>query len=95
MRSTSFRRLLICVVAYVATQAVAAVPPAPKLPADAYFLMDAATGQVDRAGAHAQCAATTREIHPATVGERNPCGTDRDTTIPEQGLAGATDIDIA
>jgi len=46
MRSTSFRRLLICVVAYVATQAVAAVPPAPKLPADAYFLMDAATGQV-------------------------------------------------
>jgi D-alanyl-D-alanine carboxypeptidase (penicillin-binding protein 5/6) len=34
------------VVAYVATQAVAAVPPAPKLPADAYFLMDAATGQV-------------------------------------------------
>ena len=46
MRSTSFRRLLICVVAYVATQAVAAVPPAPKLPADAYFLMDAVTGQV-------------------------------------------------
>ena len=46
MRSTSFRRLLICVVAYVATQAVAAVPPAPKLPADAYLLMDAATGQV-------------------------------------------------
>jgi D-alanyl-D-alanine carboxypeptidase (penicillin-binding protein 5/6) len=46
MRSTSFRRLLICVVAYVATQAVAAVPPAPKLPADAYFLMDATTGQV-------------------------------------------------
>jgi D-alanyl-D-alanine carboxypeptidase (penicillin-binding protein 5/6) len=34
------------VVAYVATQAVAAVPPAPKLPADAYFLMDATTGQV-------------------------------------------------
>jgi D-alanyl-D-alanine carboxypeptidase (penicillin-binding protein 5/6) len=34
------------VVAYVATQAVAAVPPAPKLPADAYLLMDAATGQV-------------------------------------------------
>ena len=46
MRSTSFRRLMICVVAFVATQAVAAVPPAPKLPADAYFLMDAATGQV-------------------------------------------------
>ena len=46
MRSTSFRRLLICVVAFVATQAVAAVPPAPKLPADAYFLMDATTGQV-------------------------------------------------
>ena len=46
MRSTSFRRLLICVVAYVATQAVAAVPPAPKLPADAYFLIDATTGQV-------------------------------------------------
>ena len=46
MRSTSFRRLLICVVAYVATQAVAAVPPAPNLPADAYFLMDATTGQV-------------------------------------------------
>ena len=46
MRSTSFRRLLICVVAYLATQAVAAVPPAPKLPADAYFLMDATTGQV-------------------------------------------------
>jgi D-alanyl-D-alanine carboxypeptidase (penicillin-binding protein 5/6) len=37
---------LICVVAFVATQAVAAVPPAPKLPADAYFLMDATTGQV-------------------------------------------------
>jgi D-alanyl-D-alanine carboxypeptidase (penicillin-binding protein 5/6) len=37
---------MICVVAYVATQAVAAVPPAPKLPADAYFLMDATTGQV-------------------------------------------------
>jgi D-alanyl-D-alanine carboxypeptidase (penicillin-binding protein 5/6) len=34
------------VVAFVATQAVAAVPPAPKLPADAYFLMDATTGQV-------------------------------------------------
>ncbi len=46
MRWTSFRRLLICVVAFVATQAVAAVPPAPKLPADAYFLMDATTGQV-------------------------------------------------
>lgn len=46
MRSTSFRRLMICVVAFVATQAVAAVPPAPKLPADAYFLMDATTGQV-------------------------------------------------
>jgi D-alanyl-D-alanine carboxypeptidase (penicillin-binding protein 5/6) len=25
---------------------MAAVPPAPKLPADAYFLMDATTGQV-------------------------------------------------
>jgi D-alanyl-D-alanine carboxypeptidase (penicillin-binding protein 5/6) len=37
---------MICVVAFVATQAVAAVPPAPKLPADAYFLMDATTGQV-------------------------------------------------
>ena len=46
MRSTSFRRLMICVVAFVATQVVAAVPPAPKLPADAYFLMDATTGQV-------------------------------------------------
>ncbi|PDH37567.1 MAG: serine-type D-Ala-D-Ala carboxypeptidase [Halieaceae bacterium MED-G26] len=46
MRSTSFRRLMICLVAFVATQAVAAVPPAPKLPADAYFLMDATTGQV-------------------------------------------------
>ncbi|MBL6694973.1 MAG: D-alanyl-D-alanine carboxypeptidase [Luminiphilus sp.] len=46
MRSTSFHRLLMCVLAFVANQAIAAVPPAPKLPADAYFLMDATTGQV-------------------------------------------------
>ena len=46
MRSTSFHRLLMCVLALVANQAIAAVPPAPKLPADAYFLMDATTGQV-------------------------------------------------
>ena len=46
MRSTSFHRLLMCVLAFVANQATAAVPPAPKLPADAYFLMDATTGQV-------------------------------------------------
>jgi D-alanyl-D-alanine carboxypeptidase (penicillin-binding protein 5/6) len=36
----------MCVLAFVVTQATAAVPPAPKLPADAYFLMDATTGQV-------------------------------------------------
>ena len=36
----------MCVLAFVANQAIAAVPPAPKLPADAYFLMDATTGQV-------------------------------------------------
>lgn len=46
MRSTFFHRLLMCVLAFVATQVTAAVPPAPKLPADAYFLMDATTGQV-------------------------------------------------
>ena len=46
MRSTFFHRLLMCVLAFVVTQATAAVPPAPKLPADAYFLMDATTGQV-------------------------------------------------
>lgn len=46
MRSTSFHRLLMCVLAFVVTQVTAAVPPAPKLPADAYFLMDATTGQV-------------------------------------------------
>ena len=46
MRSTSFHRLLICALAFVANQATAAVPPAPKLPADAYFLMDATTGQI-------------------------------------------------
>ena len=46
MRSTSFHQLLMCVLAFVANQATAVVPPAPKLPADAYFLMDAATGQV-------------------------------------------------
>ena len=46
MRSTSFHRLLMCVLALVANQAISAVPPAPKLPADAYFLMDATTGQV-------------------------------------------------
>ena len=46
MRSTSFHRLLMCALAFVANQATALVPPAPKLPADAYFLMDATTGQV-------------------------------------------------
>ena len=46
MRSTSFHRLLMCALAFVANQATAVVPPAPKLPADAYFLMDATTGQV-------------------------------------------------
>ena len=46
MRSISFHRLVISVLAFAATQATAAVPPAPKLPADAYILMDATTGQV-------------------------------------------------
>ena len=46
MRSTSFHSLLMCVLTSVANQATAAAPPAPKLPADAYFLMDATTGQV-------------------------------------------------
>ena len=46
MRSTSFHRLLMCALAFVANQATAAVPLAPRLPADAYFLMDATTGQV-------------------------------------------------
>ena len=46
MRSTSFHRLLMCALALLANQATAAVPPAPKLPADAYFLMDATTRQV-------------------------------------------------
>ena len=46
MRSTSFHRLLMCALAFVANQATAVVPPAPKLPADAYFLMDATTGQI-------------------------------------------------
>lgn len=46
MQSTSFHRLTMCVLAFVATQVTAAVPAAPKLPADAYFLMDATTGQV-------------------------------------------------
>ena len=46
MRSTSFHRILVCVLAFVANHAIAAVPPAPKLPADAYLLMDATTGQV-------------------------------------------------
>jgi D-alanyl-D-alanine carboxypeptidase (penicillin-binding protein 5/6) len=36
----------MCVLALAANQSIAAVPPAPKLPADAYFLMDATTGQV-------------------------------------------------
>ena len=46
MRSTSFHSLLMCVLTFVTNQAAAAVPPAPKLPSDAYFLMDATTGQV-------------------------------------------------
>ena len=46
MRSTSFHRILVCVLAFVANHATAAVPPAPKLHADAYLLMDAITGQV-------------------------------------------------
>ncbi|MBL6900705.1 MAG: D-alanyl-D-alanine carboxypeptidase [Luminiphilus sp.] len=41
-----FRQVLIFGWALAATAAMAAVPPAPKLPADAYFLMDATTGQV-------------------------------------------------
>jgi len=36
----------MCALALLANQATAAVPPAPKLPADAYFLMDATTRQV-------------------------------------------------
>jgi len=36
----------MCALAFVANQATAVVPPAPKLPADAYFLMDATTGQI-------------------------------------------------
>ena len=46
MRSISFHRLVMFVLAFAVTQATAAVPPAPKLPADAYVLMDATTGQV-------------------------------------------------
>ena len=46
MQLMCFRQVLIFGWALAATAAMAAVPPAPKLPADAYFLMDATTGQV-------------------------------------------------
>lgn len=46
MQLMCFRQVLVFGWALAATAAMAAVPPAPKLPADAYFLMDATTGQV-------------------------------------------------
>ena len=46
MQLMCFRQVLIFGWGLAATAALAAVPPAPKLPADAYFLMDATTGQV-------------------------------------------------
>ena len=46
MQLMCFRQVLIFGWALAASAAMAAVPPAPKLPADAYFLMDATTGQV-------------------------------------------------
>ena len=46
MQLMCFRQVLIFGWTLAATAAMAAVPPAPKLPADAYFLMDATTGQV-------------------------------------------------
>ena len=46
MQLMCFRQVLIFGWALAASAAMAAVPQAPKLPADAYFLMDATTGQV-------------------------------------------------
>ena len=46
MQLMCFRQVLIFGWTLAASAAMAAVPPAPKLPADAYFLMDATTGQV-------------------------------------------------
>ena len=46
MQLMCFRQVLVFGWTLAATAAMAAVPPAPKLPADAYFLMDATTGQV-------------------------------------------------
>ena len=46
MQLMCFRQVLVFGWALAASAAMAAVPPAPKLPADAYFLMDATTGQV-------------------------------------------------
>ena len=46
MQLMCFRQVLVFGWTLAASAAMAAVPPAPKLPADAYFLMDATTGQV-------------------------------------------------
>ena len=46
MQLMCFRQVLVFGWTLAATAAMAAVPPAPKLSADAYFLMDATTGQV-------------------------------------------------
>ena len=46
MQLMCFRQVLVFGWTLAATAAMAAVPPAPKLPAYAYFLMDATTGQV-------------------------------------------------
>lgn len=46
MRFCHLRHFLVLLSLGLASPGMAAVPPAPKLPADAYFLMDAATGQV-------------------------------------------------
>ena len=46
MRLSNFRFLLAWGLALCMPSAMAAVPPPPKLPADAYFLVDASTGKV-------------------------------------------------
>ena len=46
MRLSRLGRLLVLCCIGLSSSVIAAVPPAPKLPADAYFLMDATTGQV-------------------------------------------------
>ena len=46
MRFCHLRHFLVLLSLGLASPGMAAVPPAPKLPADAYFLMDATTGQV-------------------------------------------------